>query len=208
MAIGDFYTQVILIALGAATLLYAMAKKCSDAIDKLEDSLSQEGYVIQSHIWTNDIKDATEEFVSFIQKNISESESEDRYVELFSNKEMISPLKSRLNRLGISYKAYLDFNNLFPNLVNEHEELNKWLIRTITICFAFAGWGAVGFLMETAENLPIIYKNLFWFPFCLLIVLSMILIYKVIYHSRKCGIMKAHIRTEKSKYRDIIGKVI
>lgn len=205
---GDFYTQVILIVLAAATLLYAMKKKCSDAINKLENSLSQEGYIIQSHIWTNDIKDATEELVSFIQKNTAESESEDIYLELFSNKEMISLLKSRLNRLGMSYKAYVDFNNLFPDLIDEHEELKKWLIKTVVICFAFAGWGAVGFLIEAGENLPVVYKNLFWFPFCLLLVLSAILIYKIVYHSRKCEIIKANIRAEKSKYRDIIGKVI
>lgn len=137
MAIGAFYTEVILIALGAATLLYAMARRCTETIENLESSWSQEMYRIQSHIWVTDIKAAVEEVYSFIQENISESESEDTYIELFSNTEKISSLRSRLNRLNRSYNAYLEFRSLLPDLIREHEELKKWLIRVIAICFAF-----------------------------------------------------------------------
>lgn len=207
MAFGDFYTQVILIALGAAGILYAMAKKCTDVIDKLENSLSHEGYMMQSHIWATDIKDAVEDFVSFIQKGVSTSESEDIYTELFTNKEKIRSLKSRLNRLRESYNAYLDFNGLFPNLVKEHEESKKWLIRTVAICFAFACWGTTGFLVGSRIDVLSIYGYIFWFFFCILIVLSVISIYKIAKHNRKCGRIKNKIRAEKSKYGDVLEKV-
>jgi len=214
VALGDFYTQVTLIALAAAGILYAMAKKCTDNIDKLEDSLSHEGYLIQSHIWTTDIKDAVEDFVSFIQRNIFESESEDKYIELFLNKEKVHPLKSRLGRLRESYNAYLDFTSLFPNLVEEHEKMKKWLIRTIAICFGFASWGAVGFLMGTSVDFYSASGHMFWSLyyfwvfFVLLIVLSIISIYGIIAHNRKCQLVKNTIRTEKSKYGDVLEKVV
>lgn len=208
MAFGNFYTQVILITLTAAGILYAMAKKCTDNIDKLEESLSYEGYIIKSHIWVTDIKNAVEDFVSFIQRNISKAESEDKYIELFSEKEQIRSLKSRLDRLGESYNAYLDFNNLFPNLVEEYEATKKWLVRIIVICFAFASWGAAGFLLGSNVDFPSFYGYLFWSFFCLSGVLSIISIFIIINHNRKCGSIKRKIRSKKSKYGDVLEKVV
>lgn len=207
MAIGDFYTQVVIIAIGATVILYAMARKCADSIEKEEDSLSKEGYIIQSHIWTTEMNDAVKDFVSFIQKNISESESEDKYIELFSSPEKIGSLKNRLDRLNKSYNTYLEFTDLFPNLVQAYEESKKWLIRTIVICFALASWGAVGFLIESQVTFPVAYEGIFWFSFWLLIVLSATFVCIVIYYNRKHGSIKATIRKEKSRYRDIIEKV-
>jgi len=208
VALGDFYTQVVLIAVAAAGILYAMVKRCAENIDKLENSLSQEGYIIQSHIWATNIKDAAEDLNSFIQKSISESESQDKYTELFSSKERINALKVRLDRLHSSYGAYLDFNNLFPDLIDEHEKSKKWLTRTIVICFAFAGWGATGFLMGHTLDLPQISENVFWLAFCVLMVFLLTSIYRILDHSQKCESIKRKIRNEKSKYGDILEKVV
>ena len=205
---GEFYTQAIIIVLGAVALLYAMAKRCTDTIENLENSPIQEGYIIQSHIWTTDIKDAVEEVHSFIQRNISESESEDRYIELFSDKEKIRSLRNKLNRLNKSYNAFSNFRNLFPRLIGEYEELKKWLMRTIAICFAFAIWGASGFLIEIKADFPTTYENIFWSFFYLLLVLSTILVCKIAYHNRRCGSIKTTIRIRKSKYGDIIEKMV
>ena len=207
MAIGEFYAEVIFISLGAAAILYAMVRRCTETIQNFENSLSHEGYIIQSHIWVTDVKDAVEEVYSFIQRNISESESKDKYIELFSDKEKISPLRNRLNRLNKSYNAYLDLRSLFPNLIQEHEESKRWLIRTMVTCFAFASWGATGVLIETEIDFFPVYKEVFWFVFCLLLVMLIISVYKITYHNRKCGTIRATIRTEKTKYGDIIEKV-
>lgn len=207
MAIGDFYTAVILIALGAAATLYAMAKRCTDTIENLENSKSHEWYLIQNNIWTTDIKVEVEELHSFIEKNISESESEDKFIELFSDKEKTSSLRNRLNRLNESYNDYLSLRSLFPNLINEHEASKKWLIRTIVICFAFTIWGATGFFIETKMDFLTTYEKIFWFFFCLLVTLSIISLFKIVYHNRKCESITSTHRKEKSKYGDIIEKV-
>lgn len=206
MAIAAFYTEVIIITLGAATILYAMAKRCIETIENLESSWSQDVYRIQSHVWVTDIKTAVKEVYSLIQENVSESDSEDTYTELFSSTEKISSLRSRLNQLNRSYNAYVKFRSLLPDLVREHEESKKWMIRVIAICFAFAIWGATGFLMEAEADFFATYTEIFWYFFCLLLVLSAISIYKITYHNRKCGIIKRTIRIEKSKYGDILEK--
>lgn len=148
MAIIDFYTQIVIIAGIGVGVLGVLWKNCNDTIDKLENSASEEGYLITSHIWATNIRMAVEEFFSFIKKSTAESESKDKYAELFGDKEKIDALKEKLDRLSKSYKSYLDFNNFFPNLINETEETRKGLIRTICLCFAFAVWAAAGFLIE------------------------------------------------------------
>ena len=88
----------------------------------------------------------------------------------------------------------------------EHEELKKWLIRVIAICFAFAIWSATGFLIEAEADFFAVYKEIFWSFFGLLLVLSAISIYRITCHDRKCGTIKRIIRIEKSKYGDLIEK--
>ncbi len=207
MAIGNFYTEVVAIAIAASLILYYMARKCTDKVEKLENSPSQEGYIIQSHLWTTDIKDTVEDFSSFIQRNILESKSKDKYIELFSDKEKISLLKNRLSRLVKSYNTYLSFANLLHSLIKEYELSKKWLIRTVIVCFAFASWGAMGFLMETEANSLEVYTNMFWVVFYFLIVLLAIFISKIVIHNRKSGSIKTTMRAERRKYPDIIEKV-
>lgn len=208
MAIIDFYTQVIIIAIGGAGVLGVLWKNCIDIIDKLEGSASEEGYLIISRIWATNIKDSVEEFFSFIQKNIMESESKDKYAELFGDKEKIDTLKDRLDRVDKSYKSYLDFNNLFPNWIHETEETKKWLIRTICLCFGFAILAATGFLIETQGSFFIPYRSLFWGVLVSLICLTTLSIGGIIKHTRKCGLIKSTIRREKTKYGSAIEKAV
>jgi hypothetical protein len=207
MAIGDFYTQVTLIALGAAAFLGVLWKYYVDSIDKLEDSGSQEGFLIASHIWATNIKKSVEEFFSYIQENISKSESQDKYVELFGDTERIPTLKDKLDKLDKSYDSYLAFNNLLPNLVQETEKLKMWLIRTICVCFAFAIWGAVGFLVGAGSSTVASYENYFWFSFAIISFAGIISVSEIVFYNGKCETIKKKIRREKSKYSAVVGKV-
>ena len=207
MAIGDFCAQVILIALGAAALLGVLWKHYVDAIEKLEDSASQEGYLIASHIWATTIKKSVEEFFTYVQENVSKSESQDKYVELFSDEERIPTLKDRLEKLCKSYNSYLAFNNLLPSLIQEMEKLKKWLIRTICVCFAFAIWGAIGFLVEAESASAASYTSYFWFSLAIIGFTALISVGGTVFYSRKCETVNTAIRREKSKYSAVVGKV-
>ena len=207
MAIGDFYTQIILIALSSAGVLFAMERRCTDSIEKIEESLSQDWYIIQSHIWATDIKRMVEGFVSFIEHEISESESEDKYVELFSDKEKISSLRDMLDQLDTSYSDYLDFSDLFSRLVEGNEKMRRWFDRTIGISFALASWGVIGILIESWFTIVDSQTYIFWGFLCVLICLVVMFIYKISYYNRVCGTLRTRIRTEKSKYAHVIEKV-
>jgi hypothetical protein len=207
VAIGDFYTQVTLIALGAAAFLGVLWKHYTDSIDKLEDSGGQEGYLIASHIWVTNIKKSVEEFFNFIQDNISKSESRDKYEELFADKERLPILTDRLEKLDKSYNSYLSFKNLLPSLVEETEKLKTWLIRAICVCFAFAVWGATGFLMGGESSTIASYENYFWFSFAIVSFAGIISVGGMAICSGKCGTIRKTLRQEKSKYSAVVRKV-
>lgn len=208
MAIMDFYTEIVIIAGMGVGVLGVLWKTCNDKIDKVESSASEEGYLITSHIWTTSIKDSVEEFFFFIQKNTAESESKDKFAELFGDKDKIDVLKERLDRLNQSHKSYLDFNNLYPRLIHEIEESRKWLIRTICLCFGFAVWAAVGFLIEAQGSSLASYTSLFWCFLILLVFLTTFSLSGFVRHSRKCGMTESVIRREKSKYGTVIKKAV
>lgn len=207
LAIGDFYTQVIVIVGVAVVILGVLWKRCNDTIDKLESTTSQEGYLITSYIWSTDIMRAVERFFSFVQDNIVELESKDKFIELFSDEEKTTRLKSDLDALDKSYRTYLEVYNLYPNLLQEHEEQKKWIMRTIGISFAFAIWGAAGCLFELENEFLISHMDIFWSVFAILLFLLAVCVSYLAWHNRKCGKIERTIRKQKSKYSDIIKKV-
>ena len=210
MAIGDFYTQVSFIAIGAIALLTILWKHHSDAVDKLEKSANQEEFVLSSHIWATNIKKSVEDFVSFIQANIlrlseSDPKSQDKYEVFFSEKESLPTLKDRLDRLDKSYNAYLTFNNLLPELIQQTEKLVIWIVRTICVCFAFAIWGAIGFLTESNEFFTA-YTEYFWASLVLVVFAACVSLWGITKQNRRCGTIKSTLRREKAKYGSIIGE--
>jgi hypothetical protein len=207
LAIGDFYTQVIAIAAAAIVILSVLWKRCNDTIDKLENTTSQEGYLITSYIWSTDIMRAVERFFSFVQENIVDLESEDKFLELFSDEEKTTRLKSDLDALDKSYRTYLDVYNLYPNLLQEHEEQRKWIMRTVGVSFAFAFWGAAGLLFEVENEFLTSHQDIFWLVFAILLFLLATCVSYLAWHNRKCGKTERNIRKQKSKYSDIIKKV-
>lgn len=203
----DFYTEVVIIAIGAAAALGALWKNSNDIIDKLEGIESEEGFLIAAHIWATNIKASVEEFFAYVQKSISESESTDRYAELFGEKDKIDVLQEKIDRLDKSYKAYIDFRNLVPSLVHETEEAKKWIVRTFCLSFGFAIWGAVGFLIESQGQPTLFLTYGYWAALLLLTFVSVWSLAGITKHMRKCGLIKSAIRREKSKYASVVGKV-
>jgi len=208
MDTSNFFTEVVLIALSASALLYTVIRKFDHTIEKAEDAPNQEWYVIQSHIWATDVKQAVEDFVSFVKRETAKSGSGDKYVELFSDQNKIHSLKSRLISLIKCYNDYLNFNNLLSDMISATEQLNKWLGRTIVLLLALAGWGATGFVLETQESISVFPQNTFWFAFCILIGVLSWFIYKIARISEKCRILKARIRPERTKYAHLVEKVV
>jgi hypothetical protein len=82
-----------------------------------------------------------------------------------------------------------------------------WLIRTICVCFAFAIWGAVGFLLGARSSTVASYENYFWFSFAIISFAAIISVGRIVIYSGKCETIKKKIRQEKSKYSAVVRKV-
>lgn len=207
MAITDFYTQAIIIISIAAVALVAFWKSCDDQVDKLEDpDFEDRNLQNASRIWSTNLKTSVKDFFSFVQKNIAESESDDKYSELFTDDEKSTLLIERLDRLDKSYKSFLDFRNLLPNRIHEIEETKKWVIRTFLMCFGIAIWGAIGLLVDLNSALDV-YKALFWAFLVFEIVVIVIFITIAAKHYQRSDHIKLIMRQERAKYSRVSIKV-
>ena len=207
MALEGFYTAIITIAIAVIASLYeTIWKKSTNRIKDLDGSEGHEGTLLLGDIWMTDIKREVEEFHSFIQENIAKSESTDKFVELFTDKEKISSLKKKLDGLTLLHKSYSECKNLFAKSRNEHEILKNWVLKMIIMCFAFSIWGAAGFLVE--NTFLISFYQIFWGIFIFLVILIISFSYYLVNCYQECEKIDSDIRREKTKHSDALGKVI
>ncbi len=209
MAIGDFYTQVIAGALAGLTLIGFLWKHYADKIDKLDESTSQDEFLISSYIWSTGIKNSVKDFVSLIQENLMNSDprNEDPYEEIFYDENTDSTIKERLDSLNKSYNSYLTFNQLLPCLINEMEKIKDWLGKTGLFCFGFFLWGIAYFLLDENQLFIYPYSEISWGIFIVILGATLFCLYRLAVHNKKYSVIKTTLRTEKSKYGSVIRKL-
>jgi hypothetical protein len=207
LAIDGFFTAVGGIAGVAIVFLYAVIwRKSTERIKELEGTEGQEGMIWLGDIWNTDIKEGAEEFYSYVTSGIANLESPDRFLEFFSNQQVMPTLRKKMHALATSYNEYSRCKALFSNSKTGHESIKNWTLKTIFVLFGVASWAGVGFLTES--TFLISYTQVFWVSFGLLTILLIACVYNLSKYYKKSDEIDSAISREKSKHSDVLGKVL
>lgn len=208
MQLIDFLNLIISTSLGIVVICLWFRRTCNQEVENISGNLGRDWYLIQSHIWTNDVKNCIRDFVTFMEQILSSSESDDKYGEVFSNAEVMETIKEQLNGVTKAYYSYNDFTDVVPNLTIENRKLKGCYERTILILIGFVLWGIVGTLFINNINTLQLFSNIFWSSFGILDLLAFYFLLRIIVHHKKYEALDQHTRTVKSRYSSVIERVV
>jgi hypothetical protein len=202
----DFYDQLIYASLAFAALVIIIRQECMKNFDKIEGSLGQEWFLIQSHIWSNDVKNTVNDLTSFIKEGqifFKGKGSKDPLTDIFSETSQVRILTSRLNELTKSFDAYNSFNNILSEYSIKNNILKKWIEFSLVGSGLLTVWSFIGIYLEL--SLPeSVYNSYLWYFFPILLLTLFAIIFKAATSYLDVERIKSQIRNEKSKYSEVI----
>jgi hypothetical protein len=209
LPLEGFYGAISLIAGSAIVFLYtAIWKKAEDRIKDLNGKEGQEAKIWLGDIWTTDIKQGVQDFYSYIQTSLAELESSEefKFEELFAHTGKTPVLRKKLQDLASLFRGYLDSRNLLRKSRQGHENMKKWILRTILSLFSIAVWGALGFLVDNTFLSD--YTVIFWLSLVPLLLFLSAFSFKLAKTYSNCCRIDTRITNEKSKHPEALEVVL
>jgi hypothetical protein len=202
----DFFIQIIYVSLAIAGIFVLFRQECIKDFDKIEGELGHEWFLIQSHIWANDVKNTVNDLSVFINSetdSYSAEGSDDPLTDIFSEVTKVRILTSRLNELTTAYNSYSGFNDILAEYSKSNSVFKKWIERSLAFLLIFTIWGLVGVYMSSTiveEYWSLYLWNIFYF----LLLFFIPILFKLVYTYHNVESLKGQIRNEKSKYSHIL----
>lgn len=207
MVYKDIINIIITTSLAIIIICLWFRRTCNQEVENIATDLGRDWFLIQSHIWSNEVKSSIESFIDYMNNLLSQTDSEDRYSEIFSNVSMMDEVKTQLNSVIISYISYNDFTDVISKLTIENRKLKNYYEKMILILIGYVVWGITGYIFEISITTIASCSIIFWGAFVILNALSLTFLMKIIIHHRKYGKLDEHTRTIKSRYSTTLQRV-
>jgi hypothetical protein len=202
----DFYDQLIYASLAFAAIVIIIRQECMKNFEKIEGNLGNEWFLIQSHIWSNDVKNTVKDLSGFVNEGqifFKKRGSNDPLTDVFSETSQVRILTSRLNELTKSFNAYNSFNNILSEYSTKNNILKKWIEFSLIGSGLLTIWSFIGIYLEF--KLPeSIYNTYLWYFFPILLLVFLAIIIKAVTAYLDVEGIKSQIRNEKSKHSEVI----
>jgi hypothetical protein len=201
----DFFNQIIASSLGVSGIIFLLRQECIKNFDKIDDNLGHDWFLIQSHIWSNNVKNTVWDLSTFINSEFDEykkNRSDDPFTDIFSQATKLRLLTSRLNELTSSFLSYNEFNDILGKYSDANSILKKWIEFSLIGSLSFTIWSLCGIYFEF-KNLTI-YSDYLDYSLYLLIIIFFFILVKTGYSYVQVERMKWRIRDERARYSSVI----
>ena len=207
MVYKDVINIIITTSLAIIIICLWFRRTCNQEVENITTDLGRDWFLIQSQIWSNEVSSSIESFIDYMNNLLSQTDSEDRYGEIFSNVSMMDEVKIQLKTVITSYTSYNDFTDVISKLTIENRKLKNCYEKIILILIGYVAWGITGYLFEISITTIALYSMIFWGTFVILSVVSITFLMKIIIHHRKYGKLDEYTRTIKSRYSTTLQRV-
>lgn len=200
---SSFFHEVIYASFIIGSLFTILRNEANRDFERIESTLGDEWYRIQSHIWSSDLQFSVRELQNLIDSEIEYyllEGSGNPLSDLFSDASKFNLLTNRLQEVTQSYNTYISFNDILGEFTERNQVLKKWLDYCIFIVGLTVVWGLSSIFFSSPDYVGVNIMVYLWDFFKIIIVFSLLIILKTIQCYWRTGSIKNKIRGEKSKF--------
>lgn len=204
---STFFHEVIYASFIIGSLFTILRNEANRDFERIESTLGDDWYRIQSHIWSSDLQFSVRDLQSLVDSEIEYyllEGSGTPLSDLFSDASKFNLLTNRLQEVTQSYNAYLSFNDILKKFTDRNQVLKKWLDFCILITGLNVVWGVSSIFFSSPEYIGVNIMSYLWDFFKLLIFSSLLIILKTLLCYWRTGAVKKQIRGEKSRYDHVL----
>lgn len=202
-----FFTEAIVVFSAFAGLVYYLRKECIDDFSQIEGSLGREWYLIKSHLWSNEVKNAVRDLNTFVDEEAESWASEgsaNPLTDVFSDSSILRSLTIKLNELKNSYVDYEGFEDILKNFTTINEFLKKWMDYMLLVLIILLCWALSGAYLTWKTIHNALLEKILWFTFSGLITILIVTISKTLIYYYQINKIKHTIRIKKSEYSHML----